>query len=88
MALLQKDVNAARPPDGARPGKTNGTETAEPQRVVTAALETLTFITSDGETIAFDGMDIPVGEAAALAGEEALGRIWNRPEEDLAWRGI
>lgn len=88
MALMQKDVNEARLPDGARSCKANGTETAEPQEAVTGALDTLTFVTSDGETIVFDGMDIPIGEAAALASEDALGKIWNRPEEDLAWRGI
>lgn len=33
---------------------------------------TLTFVTTEG-------MDISAGEAAALMGEEALAKIWNRP---------
>lgn len=49
---------------------------------------TLTFITTEGEHIVFEGMDIPVEEAAALMGEEALAKIWNRPAEDAAWRDI
>ncbi len=60
------------------------------QRVpsVESSTDILTFITTEGEHIVFEGMDIPVEEAAALMGEEALGRIWNRPAEDDAWRGI
>ena len=60
------------------------------QRVpkVQSQTDTLTFVTTEGERIVFEGMDIPVEEAAALLGEEALGRIWNRPAEDDAWRGI
>ena len=60
------------------------------QRVPSAEAPTdiLTFITTEGEEIIFEGMDIPVEEAATLMGEEALGRIWSRPAEDDAWRGI
>ena len=60
------------------------------QRVpsVESSTDILTFITTEGEEIVFEGMNIPVEEAAALMGEEALGRIWNRPAEDDAWRGI
>ena len=60
------------------------------QRVpnVESATDTLTFITTEGEHIVFEGMDIPVEEAAVLMGEEALGRIWNRPAEDDSWHGI
>ena len=36
---------------------------------------TLTFVTTEG-------MDISAGEAAALMGEEALAKIWNRPGAD------
>ncbi len=50
--------------------------------------DTLTLITSDGEIIVFDGMDVPIEEAAALISEDALGKIWNRPAEDLAWRDM
>ncbi len=49
---------------------------------------TLTFVTSEGESIVFDGMEMPVSEAAALAGEAALGRIWDRPAEEEAWRDM
>ena len=49
---------------------------------------TLTFVTSDGEVIVFDGMDVPLAEATTLASEEALGKIWNRPAEDAAWRDM
>ncbi len=49
---------------------------------------TLTFVTSEGESIVFEGMDVPVSEATALAGEEALGRIWDRPAEEEAWRDM
>ncbi len=60
------------------------------QRVpkVQAPTDTLTFVTTEGEQIIFDGMDIPVEEVVALIGEEALAKIWNRPAEDAAWRGI
>lgn len=61
--------------------------TAVPQAVKSEP-GTLTFVTSDGERIVFDDMDIPVEEAAALLGEDALGKIWNRPAEDLAWRDM
>ena len=46
------------------------------QRVpkVQAQTDTLTFITTEGEYIVFEGMNIPVEEAAALMGEEALAR--------------
>ena len=60
-----------------------------PRRVkVQSQADTLTFVTTEGEKIVFEGMDVPVEEAAALMGEEALGRIWSRPAEDDAWRGI
>ena len=49
---------------------------------------TLTFITTEGEQIVFEGMDVPVEEAAALMGQEAFSRIWNRPAEDDAWHGL
>ena len=55
---------------------------------VQSPTDTLTFITTEGEEIVFEGMHIPVEEAAALMGEEALVRIWSRPAEDDAWRGI
>jgi|GEM_PF-1514548 len=54
----------------------------------TKSSSTLTFITTEGEHIVFEGMNIPVGEAAALMGEEALAKIWDRPAEDEAWRDI
>ena len=55
---------------------------------VGAKTGTLTFVTTEGEQIVFEDMDVPLEEAVALMGEEALGRIWNRPAEDDAWRGI
>ena len=60
------------------------------QRISSAPSPTdiLTFITTEGEQIVFEDMDTPVEEAAVLMGEEALGRIWSRPAEDDAWRGI
>lgn len=64
--------------------RASGAET----EVVTNKSDTLTLITSDGEIIVFDGMDVPIEEAAALMSEDALGKIWNRPAEDLAWRDI
>ncbi len=36
---------------------------------------TLTFVTTEG-------VDIPATKAAALMGEEALAKIWNRPGAD------
>ena len=55
---------------------------------VTNKADSLTLITSDGEVIVFDGMDVPIAEATALASEDALAKIWNRPAEDAAWHDI
>ena len=52
------------------------------------ASDTLTFVTSEGEHILFDGMNVSAEEAAVLIGEDALGKIWNRPAEDLAWQDM
>ncbi len=49
---------------------------------------TLTFVAADGERLVFTGLDLPLGEVALVAGEEALGKIWNRPAEDAAWRDM
>ncbi len=87
MGLMQKDVNATYF-KGARSHKVKSGKTEESHKDVAGASDTLTLITSDGETIVFDGMDIPIGEATALASEDALGKIWNRPAEDLAWRDM
>ena len=80
---------------GAAPHLRRGARTYQNKRasvteaeVVTNKSDTLTLITSDGEIIVFDGMDVPIEEAAALISEDALGKIWNRPAEDLAWRDI
>ncbi len=48
----------------------------------------LTFITSEGESITFPDLELPPGEAAAIAGEDALSKIWNRPAEDMAWHDM
>ncbi|MGI4792328.1 MAG: hypothetical protein ACRYFS_26170 [Janthinobacterium lividum] len=87
MGLLEKGVNA---PDLCRGARTYQNKQASNTETQDAVNETnvLTFVTSEGERIVFEDMDIPVGKAAALAGEEALGKIWNRPAEDLAWRDI
>ena len=50
--------------------------------------DALTFLTSDGETITFPDTGLPPGDASAIAGEEALHKIWNRPAEDVAWRDM
>ncbi len=84
---MQKDVKAPYSCRGARTYQSGASAGVEPQAAATGA-ETLTFITSDNETIVFDGMDIPVGEAAALASEDVLDKIWSRPAEDLAWRDM
>lgn len=52
------------------------------------ATNDLTFITSEGERITFPEMEMPIGDATAIASEEAMGKIWNRPSEDLAWRDM
>ena len=87
VGLTQKGVNATQPRRGARASRSKPSSGVKPQAVAGEA-ETLTFVTTEGERIVFDGMGIPVGEAAALAGEEALGRVWDRPAEDLAWRDM
>ena len=48
----------------------------------------LTFVTSEGETLTFSELEMPMGEATALASEEAMSKIWDRPAEDLAWRDM
>ena len=80
---------AATPPRSRRNGR------AKPLKPVTteAAPPTdnapdSTFITSDGEILTFPEMGMPLGKAAAIAGEEALSKIWNQPVEDAAWRDI
>ena len=40
--------------------------------------DTLTFVTTEGEHIIFEGMDVPVGEATWIMGLEAMTRIWGR----------
>lgn len=77
MALMQKDVDAAY-----------SSKAAKPQEIGAGSSDTLTFIAEDGEVIVFDGMDISIEEASALAGEDALGKVWNRPAEELAWRDM
>ena len=59
----------------------------EPAAVASKA-NSLTLITSDGEVIVFDDMDVPIAEATTLASEDALAKIWNRPAEDAAWHDI
>lgn len=71
----------------ARADQDKPTSSAEPAAVTNKA-DTLTLITSDGEVIVFDGMDVPIAEATALASEDALAKIWNRPVEDAAWHDI
>lgn len=87
MGLMQKDVNATYF-KGARSYNLKDKKTTEAQKSTVMRPSTLTFVTSDGESIVFDGMDIPVEEAAALMGEDALGKIWNSPTEDSAWRDM
>ena len=48
----------------------------------------LTFLTSEGETLTFPDTGLSPGDAAAIAGEEALRKIWDRPAEDAAWRDM
>ena len=55
---------------------------------ITKKADNLTFITSDGEVIVFEGMNVPLAEETAHASEETLGKIWNRPAEDAAWRDL
>jgi len=87
MGLLQKDVKATYF-KGLRSDNSKSGNTEKPHKDAVGAPDTLTLITSDGEIIVFDGMDIPIGEATALASEDALGKIWNRQAEDLAWRDM
>ncbi len=66
--------------------KANGT--APGQTAADAETGELTFITDEGECITFPESGLTLAEATALAGEEALGKIWNRSSEDQAWRDI
>jgi len=86
MAKLQ-DVPPTYLGREARADLDRATSSAEPAAVTNKA-NSLTLITSDGEVIVFDGMDVPIAEATALASEDALAKIWNRPAEDAAWHDI
>lgn len=48
----------------------------------------LTFITSEGESITFPDLGMPIGDATAIASEDTISKIWERPAEDLAWRDM
>lgn len=86
MAQLQ-DVPPTYSGREARTDQDKPASSAEPAAVTNKA-NILTLITSDGEVIVFDGMDVPIAEATALASEDALGKIWNRPAEDAAWHDM
>lgn len=68
-----------------KPKKTATTTDVPP---VVSKPSDLTFITSEGESITFPGLGTPTGQATAIASEDALGKIWDRPAEDLAWRDM
>lgn len=70
-----------------RPNQNESTSNTEPLASVDDT-SSLTFVTSEGERITFSDLEMPVGDAAAIAGEEALEKIWNRPAEDQAWRAM
>ena len=66
----------------------NESPDSKPSEDATDSADSLTFVTTEGEHITFSDMTMPVGDAAAIAGEEALGKIWNRQAEDQAWHGM
>ena len=41
-----------------------------------------------GEILAFPDTELPPGDAAAVAGEESVRKIWDRRAEDVAWRDM
>lgn len=71
--------------EGAKSGRTARTVKSEPLADLGGGL---TFITSEGEILTFPDAGSPPGDAAALAGEEAIRKIWDRPAEELAWRDM
>ncbi len=49
---------------------------------------TVTFTTDDGEVYEIPDLPADLGRATALASEQALKRLWETPEEDVAWRNF
>ena len=46
----------------------------------------VTFTTDDGEVYEIPDLPADLGRATALASEKTLGRLWDTPEKNAAWR--